>query len=156
MEFLSGIQDSGFGVRDSGFGVRDLTRQGLGSQVTRSLRKIIGLLLLKKKRVDVVLVGRVRMRTYNREFRNKDYATDVLSFPDSEQPLGDLIICPQVVRAHARRYGNTYRSELIFVLIHGVLHLLGYNHMQPAQRAIMERKERQLLKQFGYRDLRGA
>ena len=128
--------------------------RGQASGVRSTLKKLLILLKQQNKRVDILLVGTQRMRVYNRQFRRKDYATDVLSFPDAEQPLGDLIICPQIVKRNARRYGNSYRSELVFVLIHGVLHLLGYNHIDPGDRARMERKERTLLKHFGYQDLR--
>ena len=134
--------------------VKDSTRGKNATKVRNIVLKTLGFLKVKDSRLGVQLVGIRRMKQYNCQFRHKDYATDVLSFPDPDELLGDLIVCPQVVKRNARRYGNTYESELIFVLIHGILHLLGYNHIQPAERVRMERKERQLLIHFGYQDLR--
>lgn len=65
----------------------------------------------------------------NKEFRNKDYATDVLSFesmtPDS---LGELILCPEVLKKQSKEHGLTFQMELGYMVLHGVLHLLGYDH----------------------------
>ncbi len=65
----------------------------------------------------------------NHEFRGKDYATDVLSF-DSLEPtsLGELVLCPEVLKRQAQEHGLTYQQELGYMLLHGVLHLLGYDH----------------------------
>ena len=65
----------------------------------------------------------------NQEFRNKDYATDVLSFesmtPDS---LGELVLCPEVLKKQSKEHGLTFQMELGYMVLHGVLHLLGYDH----------------------------
>jgi len=65
----------------------------------------------------------------NKEFRNKDYATDVLSFesmtPDS---LGELVLCPEVLKKQSQEHGLTFQMELGYMVLHGVLHLLGYDH----------------------------
>lgn len=65
----------------------------------------------------------------NKEFRNKDYATDVLSFesmtPDS---LGELVLCPEVLKKQSKEHGLTFQMELGYMVLHGVLHLLGYDH----------------------------
>ena len=77
----------------------------------------------------MVFVDATEMRRLNREYRGKDYATDVLSFegvePDS---LGELVLCQAVLREQAQRTGLTPRHELGYMLVHGVLHLLGYDH----------------------------
>ena len=130
------------------------TRENIVPLLGKTLQALALQLKLKNKRVDVLLVGKIRMRRFNKQFRAKDYATDVLSFGDAAEPLGDLIICPAVVRENACRYGNSYASELVFVLLHGVLHLLGYNHIKRLERLRMERRERQLLRRLGYREPR--
>jgi probable rRNA maturation factor len=65
----------------------------------------------------------------NKEFRHKDYATDVLSFesmtPDS---LGELVLCPEVLKKQSKEHGLTFQMELGYMVLHGVLHLLGYDH----------------------------
>ena len=80
--------------------------------------------------VTVALVGDAAMRRLNRRFAGKDRATDVLSFPsgEGEGPLGDIAIATGVARRQAREAGHTYAEELRVLALHGLLHLLGYDH----------------------------
>lgn len=90
--------------------------------------------------LGVQLVGPTRIRTLNRTYRRKDVATDVLSFPLHMRPiqgytavsLGDLFICPQRVRAKAAREGRPVRDQMKWTIVHGLLHLAGYNHEKSA------------------------
>ena len=107
--------------------------------------------------MTVALVTDARMRTLNRQFRGKDYATDVLSFPvadrrrkSSPQPpalrphLGDIVIAIGVARRQARNAGHDATEELRILALHGLLHLLGYDHERDnGQMARVERKLRQ-------------
>ena len=97
------------------------------------------------------------MRTLNNTWRNKDRTTDVLSFPLREgrflhiQPdmLGDIVISLPVAARQAEEAGHSLMVELERLLVHGLVHLLGYDHEQsPAEARRMERKERQLLKRM--------
>ncbi len=97
------------------------------------------------------------MRTLNRAWRGKDKTTDVLSFPLREggflhiQPemLGDIVISIPVAARQAAGLGHSLTSELERLLIHGLVHLLGYDHEQgPSEARRMERKEQQLLKRL--------
>lgn len=113
--------------------------------------------------VTVALVGDRRMRTLNRTFRRKDYATDVLSFPaEQEGPartrrrrqhgaepeyLGDIVIATGVASRQAARLGHGSRDELRVLALHGLLHLLGYDHERDA--GAMARAERRLGKRGG-------
>lgn len=88
------------------------------------------------------------MRKLNRTYRQRDYATDVLAFPMQEashSPLafvGDVVICVPVALAQATRFGNSANEEILRLLIHGVLHLLGYDHETTEREAKrMKRKE---------------
>lgn len=80
----------------------------------------------------------------NKEFRGKDYATDVLSF-DSMDPtsLGELVMCPAVLKRQAKEHGLSYQWELGYMILHGILHLLGYDH---------ETNEVDAKKMFGIQD----
>lgn len=86
--------------------------------------------------VGITLVGPTAIRTLNRTRRKVDVATDVLSFPLHMKPisgytavlLGDLFICPDMVRRHADRSGRSVRSQMAWTAVHGLLHLAGYNH----------------------------
>lgn len=94
---------------------------------------------LKKRRVlkksqgerelTLVFLDKKPAQKINKEFRGKDYATDVLSF-DSMSPdsLGELVLCPEVLKRQAKEHKLTYKMELGYMLMHGVLHLLGYDH----------------------------
>ena len=108
--------------------------------------------------VSVSLVGEDRIRSLNRKFRKKDKVTDVLSFPLGEDALTgytsvrtlvDLFICMPYARAVARREGMPIKRKLQWLIVHGVLHLLGYDHEDSAKEAaVMERLEQKILRQF--------
>lgn len=98
--------------------------------------------------VSLILVGKTRMQRLNRTYRKRDYATDVLAFPmqDASQSavafVGDVVICVPVALSQASRFGNTPDGELLRLLIHGTLHLLGYDHETTEREAKrMTRKE---------------
>ena len=94
--------------------------------------------------VSILLVDDTEIRKLNHEYRGKDYATDVLSFPLEEETedeiepiivggpegrmLGDIVISIETAAAQAKNYGHTFERELTFLLLHGLLHLLGYDH----------------------------
>ena len=112
--------------------------------------------------VSVALVSDRRVRALNRTYRGKDYATDVLSFgaagakdppykrPSPQAPgpfLGDIVIARGVARRQARDAGHSERTELRVLALHGLLHLLGYDHERDGSR--MRRVERRLRRQGG-------
>ena len=86
-------------------------------------------------RMEILLTGNEEIRELNRDFRNKDQVTDVLSFvdgdvlPDSgEIFLGSVVISVERARAQSQEIGNSFEEELKFLVLHGVLHLLGFDH----------------------------
>jgi probable rRNA maturation factor len=108
--------------------------------------------------VTVVLATDARVRTLNRDYRGKDYATDVLSFPDEETPgvkgiprhLGDIVIARGVATRQAREAGHALATELRILALHGLLHLLGYDHERDAGE--MARVEKRLRRRGGLRE----
>jgi probable rRNA maturation factor len=98
---------------------------------------------------SVVLLSDAAMKNYSREFRGEDSATDVLSFPNEEDDgeeepyLGDILIC---VDAAVRQQGKTLLTELQVLSLHGLLHLLGYNH--ETDQGEMETLEGRLRREF--------
>lgn len=79
--------------------------------------------------IQVVFLGQAAARKLNAQFRGRDYATDVLSFaPVEEGGLGELVLCPPILAKQAREQGWAYKFECGLMLIHGFLHLLGYDH----------------------------
>lgn len=101
--------------------------------------------------VAIALVTDARMRALNRQYRRKDYATDVLSFAGDGPSLGDLVIARGVAARQAREAGHSVQSELRLLALHGLLHLLGYDHDHPDDRGRMARLESRLRKQGGLR-----
>ncbi|MBM3807219.1 MAG: rRNA maturation RNase YbeY [Acidimicrobiia bacterium] len=96
----------------------------------------------------IAIVSNRRMRSLNRQFRGKDYATDVLSFPsDSRGFLGDIVIAAGVAAAQAKCAKHSLATELKVLSLHGLLHLLGYDH--DADEGRMARAEARLRKKAG-------
>ena len=107
----------------------------------------------KSGSVTVRYVGEAEGRRLNREFRGRDYATNVLSFPYGRSPLaGDIVICAPVVAREARALGKALRAHHAHLLVHGLLHLRGYDHERRADAARMERRERGILARLGFDD----
>ena len=96
--------------------------------------------------VSVALVSDARIRALNRKFRRQDKATDVLSFEPS-----DIVIATGVARRQAREAGHSYGDELKVLALHGLLHLIGYDHHDPADAGRMARLERRLRRRGGLR-----
>lgn len=100
--------------------------------------------------LSVVFVGPATMQTLNRSYRGKDWATDVLSFSyggdnvDGNPLLGEIVIAPAVAAQHARRFGTDTERELRKLLVHGILHLLGYDH--ETDRGAMNRLQSRLMR----------
>jgi probable rRNA maturation factor len=98
--------------------------------------------------VTVAIVSDARVRTLNRQYRRKDKVTDVLSFPSGERGyLGDVVIAAGVAARQAREAGHTLATELRVLALHGLLHLLGYDHERDDGR--MARLERRLRRRGG-------
>jgi probable rRNA maturation factor len=110
------------------------------------------------RRACVRVVGPAESRRLNREYRGKDRPTNVLSFPSSaegrrlEGELGDLVICAAVVAREAREQGKTRPAHWAHMVVHGILHLHGFDHERPRAARAMERLEVEILRGFGYQD----
>lgn len=118
--------------------------------------------------VNVVLTDNESIHEINREYRNVDSATDVLSFPMTDIPvpgdfshieddpdnfdpdtgemlMGDIMISMDKVYEQAEKYGHSVKRELAFLLAHSMLHLMGYDHIDDEEREIMEERQRNIL-----------
>ena len=95
--------------------------------------------------ISVLLTNDANIRDLNRTHRGKDKPTDVLSFPaDDTEMLGDIAISVETARRQAAEYDAPLQNEVYRLLIHGLLHVLGHDHHEPAERATMEAEERRL------------
>ena len=102
-----------------------------------------------KSALCISFINDGRMRELNRTYRNIDRTTDVLSFPQGEGPgytlLGDIVISLDTAKRHATSYGITTQEEIKILIVHGILHLLGYNHKKKKETEEMREKEKELL-----------
>jgi len=102
--------------------------------------------------VSLSLVTADEIRELNQTYRGKDRVTDVLSFPveqqfqpEEEKILGDIIISTQAVIEQAKEYEHTIEREISYLFIHGLLHLLGYDHLDPKGKEKMRKVEEEIL-----------
>jgi len=114
------------------------------------------------RELSVLLAGRARSRALNARYRGLDHPTNVLSFPAASGAgapsglLGELVLCPAVLRQEARAQHKSARSHWAHLVVHGVLHLIGYDHERPAAAARMERREIRALRRLGIANPYGA
>ena len=104
--------------------------------------------------LSILLVTSDHIRQLNARFAGDDYATDVLAFPlmegndDDSWLLGDVVVCPQVASENAQRLGHGVTDEIDMVVVHGILHLLGYDHQGPEDRKRMNDRVAEVLHDF--------
>ena len=107
---------------------------------------------------SILFAGDAEVHALNREWRGKDKPTNVLSFPTTApagvkpQPLGDIVICPAVLKREAREQGKPERAHWAHLVVHGTLHLVGYDHEDDADARRMERREVAVLRRLGFPD----
>ena len=116
--------------------------------------------------LSVTFVGRDEIRGLNRDYRGIDSDTDVLSFPQYERDelagfrdepdeipgelmLGDVVICMEKAEEQAEEFGHGLERELIYLFTHSVLHLLGYDHEEPEDKAVMRAREEEIMEWLG-------
>ena len=124
--------------------------------IENMIAKIMGHLDCPNQEVSILLTGDKDIRRLNQEFRSIDQPTDVLSFPQNadEDPcipeeiiLGDIAVSLDIAKAQAKEHGLDFKEEIILLLIHGILHLLGYDHeISEKEEEKMRNKTRELFK----------
>ena len=131
------------------------------ANVRAAAEKVGELYGVENGEVSVTLTNNEYIHTLNREYRGIDRPTDVLSFAlnESEEPevvggsevnvLGDLIISLERAEEQAADYGHSVRREVAFLTVHGMLHLLGYDHMEDEEREEMEAEQRFVMDKLG-------
>lgn len=115
--------------------------------------------------VGIGVVTKERINELNKEFRNVDRPTDVLSFPmfsreelendmeyinqDEEVSIGDIVLCLEVIEKQALEYGTGLNREMLYMITHGICHLLGYDHMEENEKKEMRTMEEKILSKIG-------
>lgn len=115
-------------------------------------QKASNMLHLESDILSIVLVDNKTIHDMNKTYRHKDYATDVLSFPDGENHhLGDVIISIDKCHAQALEYEHSFERELCFLAVHGLLHCLGYDHQTNEEESEMDTLAQSILNQSNIR-----
>ena len=126
----------------------------LDSNLLADLKELADNLLLDKgindAEVSITFVGNSKIKELNKTYRDKDEVTDVLSFPIDEELLGEVIISLPRALEQAEDYDHSLRREVGFLMVHGLLHILGYNHKSDADKAEMRKAEEELLEAHGF------
>ena len=120
------------------------------AQVAFWLEFVLDRLDRQSTEVSVLIVGEEEIASLNAQYRGLENATNVLSFPadisvEEVEFLGDIVICSQVVKLESGLYGRGFADRYAHMLIHGLLHLLGYDHLEEGARTRMEQLETDLL-----------
>jgi probable rRNA maturation factor len=120
----------------------------------RQLRRWAAAALAQDANVTLRIVGEAEGRRLNRTYRGKDYATNVLAFTyPGQRPLtGDIVLCAPVVRHEARAQDVSVTAHYAHLVVHGMLHLQGYDHHRAAAAKVMESLESEIVVQLGYAD----
>ena len=138
----------------------EITRRGPGKQFpSRALKKIAQAILALVGQADaelsLALIGNPEMQRLNAKYRRRNYPTDVLSFPIEERfssthrQLGDVVISVERAREQAKERDRTHDEEMVTLLIHGIVHLLGYDHERSARDArVMKQLENKLFRRL--------
>jgi len=123
--------------------------------VTRpSVQRWLRAALERPAEITVRVVDAAEGQALNREFRGKDYATNVLTFDYAREPVvvADLVLCGPVVRREADDQGIALLAHYAHLIVHGALHAQGYDHESDAEATVMERRESDLLRRLGFDD----
>ncbi len=120
-------------------------------QLKKLIKRIGELANCRDGIVSISFVGKKRIKNINKRFRKSNKVTNVISFPfldvvAGEKIIGDIVICPIVASDEANKYGNNFVDYITFLLIHGFLHLLGYDHIKKEDQLLMETKEEEIFK----------
>ena len=109
---------------------------------------------VRSGKINVVLVNSETIQQYNRDFLQHDYPTDVISFPtedrrDEGHLEGEILACTEIAKDRAAEFGWTAEEELLLYVVHGMLHLVGFDDVTPEQQAVIQKKERTYLATLG-------
>lgn len=104
---------------------------------------------LKAGFVDVVLADDRQLRALNHQFRGKDKPTNVLSFPDGDEPFGGMALSYETIRLESKEQGKSLVNHSKHMILHGLLHLLGHDHQRSREARLMEQLEIAILSELG-------
>ena len=127
--------------------INNKTKSKIGIKLVKGVaQKFLKYYNKSNSELSIAFIGDKAMRRLNKEYRGIDKATDVLAFSGEDEFLGEVIINYAQVNRQAKKFGNSVRQELIFILVHGLLHLLGYDDKTEKGRREMEMLGEEIVK----------
>jgi len=120
---------------------------------SRFIRHIVRSVLKSEKKpshleVNVIFVDNKQIRALSKRFLRADHETDVIAFPYEKGPFGDIFVSLPMARYNAARFGETYKSEVLRLIVHGLLHLLGYSDHGKKEKKIMWDRQEKLVRRL--------
>lgn len=128
------------------------------TQIRQWAKQTLDIQKMSDKQLTIRLVNKTESQQLNSTYRHKDKPTNVLSFPMDAPPgvqipiLGDIILCGDVINNEAMTQGKSFEAHWAHMVVHGILHLLGYDHIDDTEAEIMERQEIAILHKLGFAD----
>lgn len=138
----------------------DLDLDLITSRAEKTIREVLKVEKIEENvEVSLLIVDRDEIHILNRDYRDVDRPTDVLSFPMDEEGfdqegnpillLGDIVICLDVAKDQAEDFGHCLEREMMYLICHSTLHLLGYDHIEETDKREMREKEKEIMKNLG-------
>ena len=138
----------------------DLDLDLITTRAEKTIREVLKVeKIVENVEVSLSIVDRDEIHILNRDYRDVDRPTDVLSFPMDEEGfdqegnpillLGDIVICLDVAKDQAEDFGHCLEREIMYLICHSTLHLLGYDHIEETDKREMRAKEKEIMKNLG-------
>ncbi len=138
----------------------DLDLDLITTRAEKTIREVLKVeKIVENVEVSLSIVDRDEIHILNRDYRDVDRPTDVLSFPMDEEGfdqegnpillLGDIVICLDVAKDQAEDFGHCLEREMMYLICHSTLHLLGYDHIEETDKREMRAKEKEIMKNLG-------
>ena len=138
----------------------DLDLEKISGQAEKTIKEVLRTEDFSENvEVSLSIVDEDEIHKLNKEYRNVDRKTDVLSFPMDEKAyddegnpiilLGDIVICLDVAKDQALDFGHSFEREIMYLICHSTLHLLGYDHIEEDDKKVMRAKEKEIMKNLG-------
>lgn len=138
----------------------DLDLEKISSRAEKTIKEVLKTEDFSENvEVSLSIVDEDQIHKLNKEYRNVDRKTDVLSFPMDEKSyddegnpiilLGDIVICLDVAKDQAIDFGHSFEREIMYLICHSTLHLLGYDHIEEEDKKVMRTKEKEIMRNLG-------
>lgn len=113
------------------------------------VREVLSFLEISPKELAIYFVGEKKISELHEQFFQDPTVTDCITFPIDEEFLGEIFVCPKVALSNAKKRGLDPQKEVLLYVIHGILHLIGYDDLNPKERRSMRKMEKSCMRHLG-------